>query len=422
MLHKLGKRFGWGLAVVLLAAGGVAVGFSLHRPQENGSAKPQAYAAAIESPAKAQPKPAVTVATAKVEAIRRPVALHLTGSLSVDDKSEVASNVMGIVAEVFIERGSMVKKGDLIVRLDPTDAQNALAEGLAAIEELRVRLGLDQNGEKPFDPNSLPEVKAAKLAVELAKANDRRADELQKTNAISREEFERVRTEHLLAVERLEQAVRQARQTFQSYQIAIARGQILKKAVDDTEIRAPFNGYVAERRVSTGERVVTMFPGGGHVATIVRTDPLRLAITVPQQFVSQIKIGEVGTFQTDAFPGEKFTAKIRYIAPSVASDSRSLLVEAEVPNKDGRLRPGLFVTTDVELDDTREELIVPRRAVFEKGGAHAVVVVRGGVAREQIVALGETSGERTAVASGLSAGESIVLEPGKVRDGDPISL
>ena len=113
-----------------------------------------------------------------VEAIVRNLTLRLTGSLAADDKSEVGSNAAGNVSETHVDRGSFVKKGDVLVQIDPRDAQNALDEGLNAAEELRERLGLDES--KEFRVDEVPEVEAAKIAKDLAERSFRRAETLKK--------------------------------------------------------------------------------------------------------------------------------------------------------------------------------------------------------------------------------------------------
>ena len=99
-----------------------------------------------------------------VETVRRNATLRLTGSLAADDKSDVGSNASGIVSETCVDRGSLVKKGDLMVQIDPRDSQYALDEAVLAAEELRVRLGLDE--AKEFRVDDVPEVEAAKLALQ----------------------------------------------------------------------------------------------------------------------------------------------------------------------------------------------------------------------------------------------------------------
>ncbi len=358
------------------------------------------------------------IRTQAVDAVRSQATLRLTGSLEADEKSDVGSNATGMVAKTCIERGSVVKKGDLLVQLDPRDAQYALDEGRMAAEELRVRLGLE--GSNPFRVDEVPEVEAARLTMELAEKNHQRAETLRKHHAVAQAEAEQMQTDYRAAVERFHLAKLQARQLYQSYRSAQTHLVTLQKAVDDCSICAPFDGWVAERDVSVGERVIALFPSG-KLATVLRIDPLRLRLTVPQQETARIKAGQRVTFQADAHAGRTFTGTVRYIAPAVAAENRSLCVEAVVPNPGAVLRPGLFVGAELQLDEERTEVLVPRAAVRQRGDVAAVFVVRGRQAREQIVSLGEPEGPRVRVTSGLAPGDVVVTTPESVRDGDEVS-
>ena len=351
-----------------------------------------------------------------VEVVTRPMTLRLTGSLAADEKSDVGSNAQGNVAQTCVDRGSFVKKGDLLVQIDPRDAQNALDEGEMAAQELRVRLGLDES--KAFRAEDVPEVQSAKLALELAERSYRRSESLFKENATALEAHDQATTEYHSAVHRQRLALLQARQLYQSYRSAMTHLVTLRKALEDCSIRAPFDGYVAERNISVGERIIALFPGA-KLVTLLRIDPLRLSLTVPEQEMSQIKTGQTVTFHTDAFPGKTFQGTVHYITPQLICDSRSLTIEAVVPNPGAVLRPGLFVTAELHLDAQQTELYVPQSAVANRGDVAAVYVVHGGVLREQIVSLGEAAAGRIRVRSGLAPGEIVVTTPDGVHDGDP---
>ena len=412
------------IIVVAAAALGGGLIFAITRhdaaSQTDGTAgKSEEYVKAIESVGAAPAKHAAgDVGTQAVEAVSQNLTLRLTGSLIADEKSEVGSNAAGIVAETRVNRGSFVKKGDLLVQLDPRDAQYALDEGQNAMEELRARLGLDENKELRIE--DIPEVQATKLALELAERTFKRSESLKQQNAVALESHDQAATDYRSAVQRYQLALRMARQLYRSYVSAKTHVVTLRKAVDDCSIRAPFDGYVAERNISVGERVIALFPGA-KLVTLLRIDPLRLSLTVPQQEMTQIKVGQTVAFQTDAFPGKTFQGTVRYITPAVASDNRSLCVEAVVPNPDATLRPGLFVTAELQLDKRRTDLFVPQSAVRNRGDVAAVFVVRGGVIREQIVSIGVAAGGRVHVTSGLVPGDVIITTPDKVRDGDPAS-
>jgi membrane fusion protein, multidrug efflux system len=352
-----------------------------------------------------------------VEAVVRNLTLRLTGSLAADDKSEVGSNAAGNVSETHVERGSFVKKGDVLVQIDPRDAQNALNEGSSVADELRIRLGLDE--AKEFNVDKVPEVEAAKVAMDLAERTYHRAENLKKQNAIALESYDQSATEYRAAQQRYYLARRMAKQLHCSYRSAMTHLVTLRKAVDDCSIRAPMDGWVADRTISVGERIIAMFPGA-KLVTLLRIDPLRLSLTVPQQDMAQIKIGQTVTFQTDAFPGRHFTGAVRYISPAVTADNRSLCVEAVVPNPHAELLPGLFATAELQLEKKQTEIYVPASAVCNRGDVAAVFVIRGDSIREQIVSLGDREGSRVRILSGLSEGDVVATAPEGLHDGDPV--
>jgi RND family efflux transporter MFP subunit len=352
-----------------------------------------------------------------VEAVVRDLTVRLTGSLNADDKSEVGSNAAGNVSETRVDRGSFVKKGDVLIQIDPRDAQNSLEEGLNAVEELRVRLGLEEG--KEFNVDEIPEVAAAKITMDWAERTFHRSENLKKQNAVALESYDQVATDYRSAVQRYQLARRMAKQLYRSYRSAVTHITTLRKAVDDCTIRAPMDGYVAERTISVGERIIAMFPGA-KLVTLLRIDPLRLSLTVPQQDMAQIKVGQTVTFRTDAFPGRQFSGTVRYISPSVTADNRSLCVEAVVPNPKAELLPGLFATAELHLNKKQTELYVPVSAVSNRGEVAAVFVVRGNTVREQIVSLGDREGARVRILSGLAEGDVVATAPEGLHDGDMV--
>jgi membrane fusion protein (multidrug efflux system) len=255
--------------------------------------------------------------------------------------------------------------------------------------------------------------------MDLAERTFQRSEDLKAQNAVALESYDQAASEYRAAVQRYYLARRLANQLHRSYRSAVTHLVTLRKAVDDCTIRAPMDGWVAERDISVGERIIALFPGA-KLVTLLRIDPLRLSLTVPQQDMAQIKQGQTVTFQTDAFPGRRFTGTVRYIMPTVAADNRSLCVEAVVPNPHAELKPGLFATAELQLDKKQTELYVPAAAVCNRGDVAAVFVVRGGTLREQIVALGEREGARVRILTGLAAGDVVATVPEGLHDGDAV--
>jgi membrane fusion protein (multidrug efflux system) len=161
---------------------------------------------------------------------------------------------------------------------------------------------------------------------------------------------------------------------------------------------------VAERFVSVGDFVTT----GTRVVAVVRIDPLRVLLTVPEQLVSQVKAGQAVTFGVDAHPGRQFQGTVRFISPALRAEQRALTVEAVVENPDGQLLPGLFVTAQLERP-SEQALLVDRRAIREVGQTSRVFVVSDDRLEERIVRLGQEAGSRIEIVSGVDAGAVLAL-------------
>lgn len=424
-----GRRWLALAAVVGIAGAGGAWYLRLHDAAGKAEASPGTAAYATGQPAgkatlgflsrgAAKGGPTARLQTVPVEVLQRSDILRLTGTLVADERSSVASNVSGIAAEVRVDRGSVVRKNDVLVQIDPTDAKNKLAEGQAMLEELKARLGLEGNMEN-FNPEDQPEIRLAKASADLAAANLRRAKDLHARKVMSTAVFDQTETEFKLASQRYRQALLLIKQAYQVCKTAQVKIGILEKAVADTTIRAPFDGWVAEKLVAVGEQICSGMQAT-EVVTLVRVDPLRLSLTVPQQNIGCIEPGQMVRFRVDSFPNRTFNATVRFIAPVVARDTRSMVVEAIVPNAEHILRPGLFATAELVLPGKEAEMFVPLGAVQRTGEVARVFVVRDGVAREQVVALGNVDGGKVRIHSGLNGKAILVARPELVHDGDAV--
>jgi len=190
------------------------------------------------------------------------------------------------------------------------------------------------------------------------------------------------------------------------------------KAVADTVVRAPFPGLVAERLVSTGDYVTK----GLKVAVVVRVNPLRVQLTVPEQFVSAIAVGAPVNFEVDAYPARQFTGKVRFISPALEANQRALTVEAVVANPDRELKPGLFATARIEQPQRTPAVLVPASAVQTTAGTSRVYIVNGDHVEERIVTVGQTVDAQVESANGLKAGERVATtNVAQLTDGAKVS-
>ena len=364
--------------------------------------------------AEAKPEPAV-VETVHVESRTIDRFLRVTGSLVADEQAEVSAEAAGRVIAAPVERGSHVAQGAVLARISPTETSAQLLEAEANAAQIEARLGLSAG--QPFDPKRVPDVMNAKAALDLAVAEFGRIKSLLDQKVVSQSEYDQRRAQVDAAQQQFQMAQNVAEQSYRSLQAARARVELARKAASDTTIRAPFAGLVAERVVSVGDYVTR----GAHVATVVRVDPMRIELTVPEQAISLIKDGQAVQIAVDAYPGQLFAAKIRYVSPSLRTDQRALTVEAVAANADGRLKPGLFATASIQQPAGAPALLVPATAVETIAGTSRVYVIKGDKVEERIVTVGESVGQQVEITSGLAKDETVAAAPkGHLSDGQDV--
>jgi multidrug efflux pump subunit AcrA (membrane-fusion protein) len=336
----------------------------------------------------------------------------VTGSLLADEQAEVSAEAAGRVIETPVERGSRVAQGAQLARISAVETSAQLQEAEANAGQLEARLGLSAG--QTFDAKRVPDVMNAKASLEWAEAEFGRIGSLLQQKVVSQSEYDQRRAQVEAARQQYQMAQNVAEQSYRSLGAARARVALARKALSDTTIRAPFSGLVAERVVSLGDYVTR----GARVATVVRIDPMRIELTVPEQSLSLVKVGQPVRVTVDAYPGEEFTAKIRYVSPSLRADQRALTVEAIAANRDGRLKPGLFATASIQQPESAPALLVPASAVETVSGTSRVYVVKGDKVEERIVTLGEVVGRQVELTSGVAKGDVVAAEPkGHLVDG-----
>ena len=365
--------------------------------------------------AKTPEPPAIATATVESRSIDR--YLRVTGSLAADAQAEVSAETAGRVIETPVERGTRVAQGALLVRISPAETAAQLQEAEANAAQIEARLGLSAG--QPFDRMRVPDVMNARASLDLAEAEFNRMRSLVDQKVISQSEFDQRRTQFEAARQNYQAAQNLADQSYRSLEAARARVALARKAVADTAVRAPLSGLVAERLVSVGDYVTR----GARVATVVRIDPLRVELTVPEQHVSLIKVGQQVRLTVDAYPGEEFTATVKFVSPSLRSDQRALTVEAVAPNGDDRLKPGFFATALVRQPDAAPALLVPASAVETVAGTSRVYTVKDNRIEERIVTLGEKLDTQIEITSGVLKGDIVAAEPkGRLADGQQVRV
>jgi membrane fusion protein, multidrug efflux system len=303
--------------------------------------------------------PPETVASATVSKEQWQDTLTAVGSIDPQSGVTLAPEVAGTVAEIAVPDGSVVAKGDLLLRLD------------ASTEEAQLR--------------------SAEAQTELSRLNAERTRALRKDNTVSQSELD------------------QAEATFKQNQ---ANADVIRAAIGKKTIRAPFAGRLGIWLVNVGASV----DARRSLISLQSLTPVYADFSLPQQNLAQLKIGLPVKVTSDAYPGQTFEGTLTAINPDLDATTRSVVLRATFENTNQLLRPGMFVRVEVLLPGEQTVLAIPKTAVLREAFADSVYVIEsqaaGGttnlVARQQLIRTGREQGDFISVESGLKAGDSVV--------------
>jgi RND family efflux transporter MFP subunit len=387
----------------------------------------------------------IVYSTARATIREVPAYIQATGSFIAEESSDVAPAIGGRVAATPVEIGDYVRKEQAICRLEERDAKLKLDQARAGLEQVKFvlrqaqsRVGLTGNGK--FDPEAVPEVASAHAALQsalasskLAAADAKRYENLVKSGDVSQSAYEKYKTQQETteasansARKQYEAQVNAAQQSFRAIEAAQAsliasESQLAQaqKGLEDTTIRAPFDGFIIDRPVSVGQWLGT----NSKVATLVRISTVKLRLQIPEQQAALAKNGMAVTARVAAYPNQDFTGKIIAIVPSVDSSSRVFTAEARFDNPKSELRPGMFANAKLMLQGSEHAVFVPSKAVFYDNttDANHIYSVVNGVARLNVVLKGDNDGDRVRILSGLKGDETVVLNnQADLYDGSPV--
>jgi len=340
------------------------------------------------------------------------------GSLVAFDQATISVKVPGRLRTITVDLGTLVQRGQLIAQIEPQDYQLRVQQAEAAVAQARVRLGLPATGTNDnIDQEQTSLVRQAGVLAEEARANRDRLASLLEQGITPRAQVDTAEASYKVALSRLEDAReeihnRRAVLVQRRSELDIARQQL-----SDVSVHAPFDGAIQEKRASVGEYLAA----GAPLATIVRMDPLRLRAEVPEREVPNIRVGQTVRVTTEGDPNV-YTGRIARLSPSITPQNRMLMVEAEVKNANGALRPGSFARAEIVTDDRGMSLTVPTRAIINFAGIEKIIVVKDGKAVEKSITTRRRTTEWTEVVSGVTVGEAVVLEPGNLQSGQAVTV
>jgi membrane fusion protein, multidrug efflux system len=288
------------------------------------------------------------------------------GTLNANEEVTVSAEIDGIVRDVRVDEGSVVTKGMVLAALDDTDYDLEVKRAQAAVRQAEATLSNTQLEYK-------------------------RKEALVKEELVTKQQFEDVATRLALADADLERA---------KASVSLAKTKLAK-----TKIYSPLACAVKEKKVSTGDYV----KNGTQLFVIIQSNPIKVNFFVAEKDVGKLRKNQEAILRVNAFPGREFKGKVNIIYPSLDEKTRTLKVEALVPNPDGLLKPGLFAKVILYTDEAQSTVVVPITALLYEEERIRVFVVEGDTAHERPIKVGAKYGEVIEVTEGLKEGETVVV-------------
>jgi membrane fusion protein, multidrug efflux system len=323
-----------------------------------------APAKAAAAPPAAAPKGAaqgVVVEATQVATVKLPQALTAVGSLRSDETVILRPEIAGRISGILFKEGERVSKGDVLVRLDDSVQ----------------RADLDK----------------ARANLTLAKTKYERSVDLRNKGFLSSQAQEEAEN---------------------NLKVAQADAELMQARLSKATLRAPFSGTIGLRQVSVGDYVKE----GQDLVNLESLDPLKVDFRVPEVAMSQVKDGQTLQVTLDALPEKVYDGRVYAINPLLDANGRALVIRAQVKNKDGALRPGMFARVRLFTSGIRDTLVVPEESLFPVGDDKYVYKVVEGKAIRQKIEIGARREGRVEVLNGLAA-EDVVVTAGviKLREG-----
>jgi RND family efflux transporter MFP subunit len=358
----------------------------------------------------------VAVSPVHKNSVRRSV--DVVGTLAAVDQVTISSEADGRVREVLADLGDRVKAGQVLIRLDNEKQQYTFQQQKAAYARALAQYGATDADHLP-EIEQTPDVKRATADLDQATQNFDRASELFKRTLIPQQALDDARSALQARKAQHESARQNARNLQASIQASQATMNLADRQLRDTDIRAPFDGYVEKRLVNLGELVKSQMP----VMAVVRLDPLKVVAEIPEKMAPWISDGRPVELHVDAFRDRTFTGKVTRISPAVNTGTRAFPFEALVPNPDAVLKPGTFARVHVESGKVDDVLTLPYAALQYRYGVNRVFVVNGDRLAMRELQVGERLGDRIEIVSGVKEGEQIaVTDVDTLADGALVSI
>jgi RND family efflux transporter MFP subunit len=359
------------------------------------------------------------------------------------------TSIRGTVAGILVDLGDRVEAGQVIAQLDPREpallveqadagvgaARDGLLRARAQTEVARAQLQQLRDSRRALEAN----INRATAALEETRTNLERMRTLVQESLVAQRELDVARTQY--EVTRAAHETAQVEMNQYPSRVRVAEAEIdsagsavrvaeadlrrreaelalARKKLADASITAPIRGAIARRHINPGQFVVEDTP----VFTIVQTDPLKFTGTVAEHAALDLRPGQLVRLRAELATTREFTGRVTRVSPAVEVDSRTVLMEAEVPNPEGRLKPGLFARGAVVVREDRDVTFVPEAAVSYFAGLTRVFVVGGGTAQQRPVTVGTRMDGLIEIVTGVRPGEHVATSRlAQLQDGAAVT-
>jgi HlyD family secretion protein len=392
----------------------------------------------------------ISVASVKVEtsgASAGDSVLTASGYVVAHHKIAVGAKVMGRVAWIGVEKGDVVREGQVLVRLEDSEFRAQVNQAAANLSAAQARLDQLRSGSRPQEKlKDKAAVLQAEANLKKAEADYERTQTLYRAGVSSKAELDNALAQRDTARALLESARQGSAMTdigprTEEIRAAAAEVQQMKAALDyaqtqlaATEIKAPISGTVLERIVERGEMVSpSAFGGSGARTSVVDladlTD-LQIELDISQVDFARLKMSQRAEIIPEAYPNLRFSGFIAEIAPEANRAKSTVQVKVKVEDPNEQLRPEMnarvnFLSDKPANSENRSvtRVLVPKLAVVQRDGGAFVFVVKGNRVEQRTIRAGDESGDAVYVLDGLSGSETIaVTGVEKLRDGDRVKV
>jgi RND family efflux transporter MFP subunit len=345
----------------------------------------------------------LAVRTAKVESreVRRVV--ESVGTFFPFDEVVVSAEIDGKVEKVNADLGDTVAANQVLVQISDEEQRYILQQNEAQLRQALERLGLANENDRVADILQTPEVRRAKADLTDAEQRFQRQRSLSEQGIGSRSDLDAAQTRQQSLQAAYDTTVNQTRNSVQEVQRVRAVVELQRKKLRDTNVRAPFAGQVKDRQVTQGQFVRANTP----LYTIVKIDPLRLRIEIPERMAPWTKNGQSVEVEVEAFPDKKFIGKIWRVSPAVDQTKRTFVAEALIANPRNDLKPGSYAKATIATQKVDTVNVVPDRAVAYVLGVNKAFVIKDGIAESRDLKIGDRIDNTVEILEGLAAGEVV---------------